>query len=303
MLHYVQDKYFGDDGYGSDGSWASVNDAFKDIDKASNAEIIQSNHDNLGHSDESDEDFKSEIEDRDDSEDESSENEDYDSNESSCEKSNDDEDDPKMDDSNANDSDEQSCNLSSISRIDASELMLLSDVDSCSSNSKEGTRKLRSKRRSNATEKLHQHVAIKIHSKNSDTNNGSKNMADKKGEYRLGLVTSYDSERGIYCVMYEDEGDDEHQCWINQNELADGEKMWETINKENIDGKNEIKSINIEGVNELNIKKDTRRRPKVDYKRLNDSMFGAIDKIQSTNLDDSLQWSPSESSESSESSD
>jgi len=73
MVHYVQVEYFGDEGYESEGSWASASQVFKELDK-NDRHLIKTEDAIFGDEDDSDdEDFLSEEEE---SEDESSESDD-----------------------------------------------------------------------------------------------------------------------------------------------------------------------------------------------------------------------------------
>jgi len=289
MVHYVQVEYFGDEGYESEGSWASASQVFKELDK-NDRHLIKTEDAIFGDEDDSDdEDFLSEEEE---SEDESSESDDGSA--GSCRDHNQQGDSTETDDSDEsctqdvnnlteNGDDNNSCSSSSTSsqelQIDPSELALLSDVESVSSANNFGSRKLRSTQAIfNPREYLHRHVALRPHLEVKPE--------DTRERILLGLVTSYNVERCLYCVVYEEGGDGKNEVWIDKNELVNGIELWEKVN-----GANEKTVEKVGDLDQNNIMRGKRKRSRVDYKKLNDAIFGNLN--DPSNLDDTMGWTPS----------
>jgi len=265
MVHYVQVEYFGDEGYESEGSWASASQVFKELDK-NDRHLIKTEDAIFGDEDDSDdEDFLSEEEE---SEDESSESDDGSA--GSCRDHNQQGDSTETDDSDEsctqdvnnlteNGDDNNSCSSSSTSsqelQIDPSELALLSDVESVSSANNFGSRKLRSTQAIfNPREYLHRHVALRPHLEVKPE--------DTRERILLGLVTSYNVERCLYCVVYEEGGDGKNEVWIDKNELVNGIELWEKVN-----GANEKTVEKVGDLDQNNIMRGKRKRSRVDYKK------------------------------------
>jgi len=295
MVHYVQVEYFGDEGYESEGSWASASQVFKELDK-NDRHLIKTEDAIFGDEDDSDdEDFLSEEEE---SEDESSESDDGSA--GSCRDHNQQGDSTETDDSDEsctqdvnnlteNGDDNNSCSSSSTSsqelQIDPSELALLSDVESVSSANNFGSRKLRSTQAIfNPKEYLHRHVALRPHLE--VTPEDTRDVANLDERVLLGLVTSYNVERCLYCVVYEEGGDGKNEVWIDKNELVNGIELWEKVN-----GANEKTVEKVGDLDQNNIMRGKRKRSRVDYKKLNDTIFGSLN--DPSNLDDTTGWTPS----------